>query len=62
MAVSDRWRKSTYSGEAVACVEIGQRQDHIAIRDTKNRLGGTLVVSRAAFGSFLSSVKSPRRG
>ncbi|WP_236751042.1 DUF397 domain-containing protein [Actinoalloteichus hymeniacidonis] len=44
------------------CVEIGQAPGLVGIRDTKNRDGGTLVVGRAAFGAFLTAVKTNRLG
>ncbi|APU15580.1 MULTISPECIES: DUF397 domain-containing protein [Actinoalloteichus] len=57
----DRWRTSTRTAQNGNCVEIGDGAELIAIRDTKDREGGTLVVSRVAFDSFLSSVKSARQ-
>nr|WP_232237873.1 MULTISPECIES: DUF397 domain-containing protein [Actinoalloteichus] len=57
-----RWRKSSRSAGANSCVEVGQAPGVLGIRDTKNRAGGTLVVSRVAFGAFLGAVKSDRLG
>ncbi|WP_418155519.1 DUF397 domain-containing protein [Actinoalloteichus caeruleus] len=55
------WRKSNHSSSANGgCVEIGGAPGLVGIRDTKNRAGGTLVVSREAFSSFLMSVKAER--
>ncbi|MCP2333119.1 MULTISPECIES: DUF397 domain-containing protein [Actinoalloteichus] len=55
------WRKSTRSsGNDGGCVEIGGAPGLVGIRDTKNRAGGTLVVSRHTFSSFLTAVKAGR--
>jgi hypothetical protein len=43
-----QWRKS-YSGTESACVEVAFTPDLVAIRDTKNREGGTLVVPKSAW-------------
>ncbi|APU17873.1 MULTISPECIES: DUF397 domain-containing protein [Actinoalloteichus] len=50
------WRVSTHSGGEGNCVEIGQTPGLVGIRDTKNRDGGTLLVDRAAFIAFLTSI------
>ncbi|AOS61204.1 DUF397 domain-containing protein [Actinoalloteichus hymeniacidonis] len=55
-----RWRKSTRSGQQSSCVEVGRAPGLVGIRDTKNRAGGTLMVERAAFGTFLAAVKADR--
>ncbi|WP_337662115.1 DUF397 domain-containing protein [Actinoalloteichus sp. AHMU CJ021] len=55
------WRKATRSSNGSAnCVEVGSAPSLVGIRDTKNRAGGTLVVSRRAFGSFVTAVKAGR--
>ncbi|AUS81673.1 DUF397 domain-containing protein [Actinoalloteichus sp. AHMU CJ021] len=55
------WRKSSRSSNgANDCVEVGATSAVVAVRDTKNRAGGTLVVSREAFSSFLMSIKAER--
>ncbi|APU18746.1 DUF397 domain-containing protein [Actinoalloteichus sp. GBA129-24] len=56
----DNWRKSSRSGSQSDCVEIGQTPGIVGIRDTKNRDGGALMVDRAAFAAFLTSVKTGR--
>lgn len=54
------WKKSSRSngGAGSNCVEVGSG-DHgpILVRDTKDRDGGTLSVSRASFARFVDSVK-----
>ncbi|WP_418152623.1 DUF397 domain-containing protein [Actinoalloteichus caeruleus] len=55
------WRKSTRSTNGMnSCVEVGGAPGLAGIRDTKNRAGGTLVVSRQAFDSFITAVKADR--
>ncbi|WP_075743600.1 MULTISPECIES: DUF397 domain-containing protein [Actinoalloteichus] len=54
------WRKSTRSASNGGCVEIGQGQRLVGIRDTKNRDGGTLAFDRTRFNSFLTSIKTDR--
>jgi len=55
------WRKSSYSGSENACVELAVGQREAAIRDTKDRDGGTLAVGIPAFAAFLRSVSEDRR-
>jgi hypothetical protein len=50
------WRKSTYSGSEENCVEVSLGSVS-RIRDTKDRSGGTLAVSAAAWGAFLRKTK-----
>ncbi|WP_083886707.1 DUF397 domain-containing protein [Actinoalloteichus spitiensis] len=54
------WRKSSYSGGSENCVDVGITTDLAAVRDTKNRDGGTLVVDRDTFAAFLAAVKFGR--
>ena len=49
------WRKSTYSGSGNACVEVANAVTAVGVRDTKNREGGALVVSRRAWTEFVRS-------
>jgi Domain of unknown function (DUF397) len=48
-----RWRTSTYSGaNGGECVEVGQDQDLIAIRDTKDRTGPVLRFAPGVWRRF----------
>lgn len=53
------WRTSTKSGDGHGgnCVEVGASPTHVAVRDTKNRPGGTLSINAAEWSSWLSSIK-----
>lgn len=47
------WRKSSYSsGGNGSCVEVGASADTIAVRDTKDRAGGTLRFGKSDWASF----------
>lgn len=51
------WRKSSYSGNTGGnCVEVASLPDAIAVRDTKNRDGGNLVVPAATWVAFVRTV------
>lgn len=61
--MTDRtWRTSSYSGgEANDCVELAFDAEETAVRDSKDRSGGQLALSRRAFEAFLADQK-PTRG
>jgi hypothetical protein len=52
------WRKSSYSGAENACVELRLTDDQTAVRDTKNRQGGSLAFTSAAFRAFVAVAKA----
>ena len=53
------WHKSTRSGgNGGDCVEVALNLPGIvAVRDTKNRDGATLIFTRAEWAAFLSGVR-----
>jgi hypothetical protein len=53
------WRKSSQSGgNGGQCVEVAQNLPAVvAVRDSKDRCGDTLVFSRATWAAFLDSVR-----
>ncbi|ONI79332.1 hypothetical protein ALI144C_26280 [Actinosynnema sp. ALI-1.44] len=53
-----RWRKSSYSGSESACVEVALVPGAVAIRDTKNRDAGALVLATSAWRA-LTGYTSP---
>lgn len=53
----EAWRKSTYSGgNNPNCVEVGPGERFVGVRDTKNRDGGSLLVSRSTWAAFIGSI------
>lgn len=51
------WRTSTYTkAGGNNCVEVAPLPDIVGVRDTKNRDGGSLVVSRGAWAAFVGSI------
>jgi hypothetical protein len=52
------WRKSTRStGTGGNCVEVAGFPGGVGVRDSKDRQGPVLVFDRAAWASFVESVK-----
>ncbi|TDQ54431.1 DUF397 domain-containing protein [Actinorugispora endophytica] len=54
------WRKSSYSADQTACVEVADWEMGATIRDTQNRELGQLGFPTQAWVSFLTEVKSGR--
>lgn len=55
---SPAWRKSSYSGGSGGdCVEVAGTATVILVRDTRDRDGGTLAFTAAAWQSFVNSLK-----
>ncbi|MBM0229019.1 MULTISPECIES: DUF397 domain-containing protein [Micromonospora] len=46
------WRKSSHSGDEGACVEMAVLPAAVAVRDSKDPTGPTLVFSPAAWAAF----------
>jgi hypothetical protein len=57
MTSPQRWRKSSYSSEDGACIEVAHTLD--ALRDSKNPDGPVL---RGDVRGLLAAIKSPGRG
>lgn len=53
------WRKSSYSGthKDGNCVEVARGPQAVVVRDSKDLDGPTLVVSPAAFVSFVRGLR-----
>lgn len=52
------WRKSSYSSGANNCVEVAVGSQWVAIRGSKNPLGGVLVVDADDFAQFTAAIKA----
>ncbi|WP_246258213.1 DUF397 domain-containing protein [Amycolatopsis anabasis] len=58
MTMPRRWKKSRYTGQESACVEVALGTRRTLVRDTKNRGGGTLHLPTPAWAAFLTVVKA----
>ncbi|MEV1157712.1 DUF397 domain-containing protein [Micromonospora chokoriensis] len=58
--ISPKWRKSTKSGNnGGACVEVADNMPGVVlVRDTKDRDGGTLSFSPAAWRGFVAMARN----
>lgn len=55
------WRKSSYSGGSGSnCVEVGDAGRAVAVRDSKDPDGPSLLVSPTAWLTFTGKIKSAR--
>jgi Domain of unknown function (DUF397) len=54
------WRKSSHSTANGECVEVGDAGYAVAVRDSKDPDGPSLLVSPGAWSSFTSQIKSGR--
>lgn len=57
MANEPAWRVATYTGTNGNCVEVGDADRAILVRDTKDRNGGTLTFAVTTWRSFTNSLK-----
>ena len=59
-----RWRTSSRSTSGGGnCVEVGALRSHVvAVRDSKDRDGGMLIVGAAPWTAFLDTVRDGRLG
>jgi hypothetical protein len=56
--VNPSWRKSSYSsGNGGQCVEAGHAAGTVLVRDTNDRDGVTLSVSREAWTRFTAALR-----
>ena len=51
------WRKSTYSADQTACVEVANGLTGAAVRDSQNRELGALAYGLAEWRAFLGTAK-----
>ncbi|WP_371783643.1 DUF397 domain-containing protein [Streptosporangium subroseum] len=53
----EQWRKSSLSADGPSCVEVAFVNNAVAIRDTKDREGGTLMFPRDEWATFVDGIK-----
>ncbi len=58
MVQPNGWRKSSYTHQQTACVEVGRLDSGAAVRDSKNRSAGYVEVSADAWRSFVIALKT----
>jgi hypothetical protein len=51
------WRKASYSNGTGQCVETASSAGTVAVRDTANRSGGTLVFGAGTWAAFVAGLK-----
>lgn len=52
------WRKSTYSSNQGACIEVADLDDSRTVRDSKNPTGPALRFTATEWAVFTAGVKS----
>jgi hypothetical protein len=57
---SVQWRKSSWSNGGGECVEVGLAPEVVGVRDTKDRQGGMLAMTREAWSRFIGAVKDDK--
>ncbi|SFD85173.1 protein of unknown function [Actinopolyspora alba] len=55
---SHLWRTSSRTTDVGHCVEVALTSGAVGIRDTKDRQGGTLTVTPAAWAGFMDRLKT----
>jgi hypothetical protein len=53
----DDWRKASFSNGSGSCVETASLAGSVAVRDTTNRQGGTLVFTADTWRAFTGKVR-----
>ena len=51
------WRKNSYSGNSVDCVEVARAEDLVAVRDSKDCYEHVLAFSTVEWDVFLVGVR-----
>jgi len=52
------WRKSSYSCDSAACVEVALSFETVGVRDSKDVTGPTLSFSADAWRTFIAGVQA----
>lgn len=56
------WRRSTRSTQNGQCVEVCERGETVAVRDSKNPAGPVLVFTVAGWAAFVDAAKNGEFG
>jgi Domain of unknown function (DUF397) len=51
------WRKASYSNGSGSCIETASSTGTVAVRDTTDRDGGTLVFTAGTWHAFLGTLR-----
>jgi Domain of unknown function (DUF397) len=57
-AIDSRWRKASYSGNGGNCVEVGNGNGTVHVRDTKDRAQPAVKASAESWRAFIARVKA----
>ena len=52
-----KWQKSSHSSANGQCVEVAHLNQAVAVRDSKNPHGSTLIFTRREWSTFIREVK-----
>jgi hypothetical protein len=55
--LTEQWRKTTRSNDT-NCVEVRSAQGRVEVRDSKDRDGGKLILTLAAWDAFVAGAKA----
>jgi hypothetical protein len=50
------WRRSSFCGNELECVEVSIKNNHVLTRDSKDPQGSVLVFPTAAWSDFLRAL------
>lgn len=56
--MTEQWVKSSYSGQANACVELACGPERRLVRDSKNPTGPRLAFTTAAVSRLMAGIRS----
>ncbi|MEU5853205.1 DUF397 domain-containing protein [Saccharopolyspora shandongensis] len=54
------WRKSRFSSNNTACVEVGALANGAAVRDSKDRSAGYFTADHGQWAAFVAAVKADK--
>jgi hypothetical protein len=57
VALSNKWRKSTYSADTANCVEVRRNGDVVEVRNSKDRTGSVMKFTLDEWAAFVPGAK-----